>query len=333
MSPSYILGTQNFGTSWTETTLPQLVTRLDDAGITHYDTAALYPATNPGQSETLLGQIQRDDVLIDTKILFQPGGLQHDKMEQSLRGSLSRLGVSKVNTLFAHAPDPTTPIAEQAANFDALHRAGLFTSLGLCNYSPAQLTEWLTVSQSQGLIAPTVYQGQYNLLCRGYETSLFPLLRQHGLRFVANSPLAGGFLTGKLTFATGASQLVGTRFEVGEANLIGGLFRAWYDRDVFHEAVRKMREAVAAEGLLGGGEEKEVMARVAMRWVLFHSGLRGECGDAVAVGPGSVRQLETYLDARDEGPLSGELAGVLGGLFEGVKGEAEGIITVGWWSW
>lgn len=163
--------------------------------------------------------------------------------------------------------------------------------------------------------------------------SLFPLLRQHGIRFVANSPLAGGFLTGKLTFATGASQLVGTRFEVGEANLVGGLFRAWYDRDVFHEAVRKMRDAVAAGGLLDGGEEKEVMARVAMRWVLFHSGLRGECGDAVAIGPGSVRQLETYLDAREEGPLSEELAGVLGGLFEGVKGEAEGIITVGWWSW
>lgn len=104
MSPSYILGTQNFGTSWTETTLPQLITRLDGAGITHYDTAALYPATNPGQSETLLGQIQHDDVLIDTKILFQPGGLQRDKMEQSLRGSLARLGVSKVSDSFSPSP-------------------------------------------------------------------------------------------------------------------------------------------------------------------------------------------------------------------------------------
>jgi aryl-alcohol dehydrogenase-like predicted oxidoreductase len=46
-------------------------------------------------------------------------------------------------------------------------------------------------------VLPTVYQGEYNLLNREAEESLFPLLRREGIGFVAYSPLASGFLTAK----------------------------------------------------------------------------------------------------------------------------------------
>ena len=57
--------------------------------------------------------------------------------------------------------------------------------LGVSNFSLVMLEEWLATCESQGYIKPTVYQGQYNLLCRAYEHGLFPILRKHGIRFTA----------------------------------------------------------------------------------------------------------------------------------------------------
>lgn len=87
-----------------------------------------------------------------------------------------------------------------------------------------------------GYVKPSVFQGQYNLLCRTYETTLFPLLRQHGIAFMAYAPLAGGMLTGKVTLLSNPEALKGTRFEVSKDNLMGMAGRNWYDKPAFHDA-------------------------------------------------------------------------------------------------
>ncbi|PYH42557.1 Aldo/keto reductase [Aspergillus saccharolyticus JOP 1030-1] len=336
------MGTQGFAGAWTRETVGSLVDRLEAAGIRHYDTALLYPVTNSGAAERLLGSIRQPEFVIDTKILFRPEALRRENMEESIRKSLENLGVPKVTTLYAHAPDQATPIAEQAANFDYFHRAGYFEQLGLCNYSPAQLSEWIEVAQAHGYILPRIYQGQYNIFCRDYETTLFPLLRQHQIRFVANSPLAGGFATGKLTFAQTAAQLQGTRFEPADGNMIGFLFRMWYDKPAFHEAVRQLQAAVEEEEEKKEEEKKEEekkeekdsatsrLAQTALRWLLFHSGLQST--DAVAIGPSSVTQLDEYLTARKAGPLSAKLARRIDELYAPLREEAAPLVQVGWWS-
>ncbi|PYI08004.1 Aldo/keto reductase [Aspergillus sclerotiicarbonarius CBS 121057] len=298
-APQYVIGTQGFGAQWTAANVSALVDRIEAEGLQHFDTAALYPPTNPGASEKLLGSVRKSDFTIDTKILFRPEALRKDQMEESLRQSLKSLGVTKVTTLYAHTPDPATPIADQAANFDHLHRAGYFEQLGLCNYSPADLTAYIEAAKSAGYILPTIYQGQYNLFCRDTAS----------ITFVANSPLAGGFATGKLTFAPNVEQLKGTRFEAAEGNIMGFLYRMWYDKPVFHDAVRELAAAV------GRFESQGVssLGQAAARWLLFHSALQST--DLVIIGPSKLSQFEEYLATREAGPLPEELAKQIDGLY------------------
>lgn len=61
---------------------------------------------------------------------------------------------------------------------------------------------------------------------------------------------------------------------------------------------------------------------VALRWVMYHSILSGQRGDAVILGCSSVRQMEANLDAIDAGPLSNELVEVINGVWDVVKDHA-----------
>lgn len=213
-----------------------------------------------------------------------------------------------------------TSIAEQASNFDHLYRSGFYERFGLCNYSPEEVSEWISTAKEKGFVLPSVYQGQYNILCRTYEEKLFPLLRKNHITFIANSPLAGGFLTGKVTDSTSNADLVGTRFEDG--SVIGRIFRAWYDKPVFHEAVKKLQRLAESQHV--------TPAAAAMRWLLFHSCLKE--GDAVIIGPSNAVQLDEYIQARKSGPLHSDMSREVGDLFDEVKPDAAPIVEVGWWT-
>jgi aflatoxin B1 aldehyde reductase len=213
---------------------------------------------------------------------------------------------------YALAPDRQTPLEEQAEAFDIQYRLGKFSRLGICNFQPEMLQEWINIANEKGYIKPTVFQGQYNLLCRGYETELFPLLRKHGISFHAFAVLAGGMLTGKVTFSKGPDDLKGTRFEVSETNVIGSFGRKWYDKPCFHDAIRQMAGLCDAYGVK--------MADAALRWAMHHSVLAG--GDAIIIGPRNEEQLDQNITALRGGPLPEELVDRLNGLWDGVKDEA-----------
>lgn len=102
----------------------------------------------------------------------------------------------------------------------------------LSNFSPEMLRQWLSVAEKEGLVKPTVYEGQYNLVCRALESELFPLLRATDIAFSAYSPLAGGFRLGNFT-AEGVQG--GSRFAITSP------FKTWYDKPAVHEAVRQLR--------------------------------------------------------------------------------------------
>ncbi|KAJ5288894.1 Aldo/keto reductase [Penicillium angulare] len=322
-APEYVMGTQGFAGAWNDENIAELIEHLEAANIKHYDTARLYPITDSGASERLLGRVRKPDFIIDTKILYKPEGLLRENMRDSFNKSIEALGVTSVNTLYAHAPDKATPITQQAANFDELYREGSFKHMGLCNYSPKEIIEWIEIAMEKGYVQPTIYQGQYSIFCRHYEKELFPLLRKHGITFVANSPLAGGFATGKLTLAENDEKLKGTRFEQVEGNLMGYLYRMWFDKPLFHHAVRE---------LIAIGERFGIssLSQIAMRWLLFHSGLKST--DSVAIGPTSTAQLKYYLAARDAGSLPDEMAVEINNLYGPLRDEATGMVEFGWWS-
>ncbi|KAJ5963978.1 uncharacterized protein N7479_003854 [Penicillium vulpinum] len=322
-TPRYVFGAQGFGVAWTADNVDHLMNSLTKTGINEFDTAALYPATNPGASEKLLGEKRPKDAVIHTKVLFSvDDSLSFRNIGTSIMASLERLQVKKIHTLYAHAPDRKTPIPLQAAHFDHYYREGYFERLGLSNYSPSEIRAWMEIAVQENLIMPSVYQGQYNVFCRGYEDQLFPLLREVGIHFEATSPLAGGFLTGKLSYFPSPEQLEGTRFEVGEGNMLGAVYRMWYDQPVYHQAMRSLDNISKRLGTTG--------AQCALRWLLFHSHLKDP--DRVVIGPSSLKQLQDYVDARKAGPLPAYAAGEISALWPSLKEVAATIIEKGWWS-
>jgi len=53
------------------------------------------------------------------------------------------------------------------------------------------------LTEVNGWVAPTLYQGNYSAFNRDVEEELIPVLKQHGLSFYAYNPLMAGILSGK----------------------------------------------------------------------------------------------------------------------------------------
>lgn len=135
----------------------------------------------------------------------------------------------------------------------------------------------------------------------------FPSLSLNKLNILINSPLAGGFLTGKLT---SGEDVTNTRFAAD--NKMGAAHQGWYDKPVMHEAVGKLQSSLKPRGL--------GLAEVALRWLFFHSALRE--GDGVVLGGSKIEQLEGNLRAIRKGPLSGDLVGEVQKMWDLVESEA-----------
>jgi aflatoxin B1 aldehyde reductase len=180
----------------------------------------------------------------------------------------------------------------------------------------------MEIAVEEGFVMPSVYQGQYNVICRGYEDELFPVLREFGIAFEATSPLAGGFLTGKLSYHPSVQSLEGTRFEVGDGNMVGALYRMWYDQPAFHIAMRELDDMAKEHGSTG--------AQFSLRWLLFHSQLKGP--DEVVIGPSHLEQLQGYLDARKAGPLPKDKFERIDQIFPALRDLSKTIIEKGWWA-
>lgn len=111
----------------------------------------------------------------------------------------------KVNLLYAHRADPSTPIDEQIQSFNDQIAQGRCKSVstytvqhttrarsdkpypkwGISNTTPAVLENILKLCDEKGWQKPSSYQGDYNLVTRAMETKLLPILRAHNMTFVA----------------------------------------------------------------------------------------------------------------------------------------------------
>lgn len=167
-----------------------------------------------------------------------------------------------------------------------------------------ELSRYFSVCDEKGYVKPVVYQGEYNALLRDDEAELIPLLRRHNCAYYAYSPLAGGFLTGKVTFATNAdSELHRTRFH-GPST-----FQAYadrYNRQKMHDAVRALKKVCDEEGVS--------LQEASLRWLIWHSKL-GE-GDAVILGASKQGQLESNVKDARKGPLGDRVREAVEGMLK-----------------
>ncbi|KAK4632699.1 Aflatoxin B1 aldehyde reductase member 4 [Fulvia fulva] len=294
---------------------PEAVSKIfEQHNITHIDTAARY---QNGESEKIIGRSSLPkQISINTKILITEMTdpfLLPDRIEKSLMNSLKVLNLGQVDTLYCHGPDSITPIADQAKALNEHYKQGRFKHLGVSNFSTEMLQEWLDIAGEEGYVKPSWYQGQYNLLCRGHEDTLFPLLRKHGIHYAGYAPLGGGFLLGNFT-EDGVQA--GKRFSLQTP------YVKWYDHASMHEAVKKLNGVSERAGV--------EMDELSLRWLVYHSAL--EEGDAVILGLSSkLTHFESSLKKAQGGPLESGVAAGLSALWEGVKADGMDMIDTRKW--
>ena len=108
----------------------------------------------------------------------------------SVEGSLRRLGTDHIDLYYQHRVDPAIPIEEVAGVMSQLIQQGKITHWGL-----SEATEE-TIRRAHAVCPVTAIQNRYSMMARQYET-LFPLLEELHIGFVAFSPIANGFLSGR----------------------------------------------------------------------------------------------------------------------------------------
>jgi aryl-alcohol dehydrogenase-like predicted oxidoreductase len=166
-------------------------------GIRFIDTAEVY---GMGKSERFLGGMLKNTeqpILIATKFFPYPWRLHRRFMRYALKNSLERLGLERVDLYQIHWPTPIIPLEAQMDWMAELVKEGLTRTVGISNFNPAQTVRAYTSLARKG-IPLAANQVEYHLLNRSIEKNgLLARCNELGIRVIAYSPIAKGFLTGK----------------------------------------------------------------------------------------------------------------------------------------
>lgn len=185
------------------------------------DTADMY-----GDSEEVIGKwLQnktRDSFVIATKVRGRVGpgvndiGLSRSHILSSVEKSLKKLQTTYIDLFQIHYWDTATPLSETFSTLNDLVRVGKVRYIGVSNFCGYQLQEAIDLVNAKGWEPIVCLQPQYNLLCRSTEWDLVKVCQNKGLGIIPWSPLAGGWLAGRVAKDTTAPQ-EGSRIAWSEA--------------------------------------------------------------------------------------------------------------------
>lgn len=180
-----------------------------------------------GQSEKLLGRWRRsrgigDEIVIATKLgarplapgtgfVDNPEGLSAKVIRESAERSRERLGVDKLDVLYAHIEDRSVPLRETVEGFAELVAEGTVGILGVSNHAAWRVERARALAAAAGLPGYEFLQYQHSYLRPRTDvpSELFPdgsigtvgpdlfsyLRAEPGLTLVAYSPLLAGAYT------------------------------------------------------------------------------------------------------------------------------------------
>jgi aryl-alcohol dehydrogenase-like predicted oxidoreductase len=251
---------------------PQALQLLDHArrlGLRRFDTANTYGG---GSSEKILGKWLRaqgasfrQHVQIATKV-GNPHGcppgetpLSRAQIADHLDVSLRNLGVERIDLYYIHEFDRVTPLEETLDAMTNAVEAGKIARFGVSNASLSDVAAVRTLAGDRLASCFEYVQNEYNLLATADGRALIPYCADHGLRYTAFSPLAGGILTGKYRF--GEAPPSGSRLAEAPAACAAYLTEETFD------TIERLRRSAEARG--------ETMASAALRFVLDTPGVDG----------------------------------------------------------
>ncbi|HZV92402.1 MAG TPA: aldo/keto reductase [Caldimonas sp.] len=169
-----------------------------DLGVTLFDTAALYGF---GANETLLGRVlapHRSKIVLASKCgMTGVNGVRvidnrPETLRRSCEESLQRLRTDVIDLYYLHRFDRKGPIEDSVGALADLVRAGKVRAIGLSEVSAA------TLRRAHAVHPVSALQSEYSLWSRNPEIAGLEACREVGASFVAFSPIARGFLSGRL---------------------------------------------------------------------------------------------------------------------------------------
>ena len=255
-----------------------------DHGITHFDLANNYGPVY-GSAEETLGRLMdedfrpyRDELFISTKAGYDmwPGPYgnwgSRKYLMASLDQSLRRMHLDYVDLFYSHRYDPNTPMEETLQALVDIVRQGKALYVGLSNW-PLEPLRFAHQYLQQRDVPLLIYQGRLNMLDRKpQEEGILDFCAQHGVGFIAFSPLAQGLLTDR--YLNGIPQ---------DSRMSKGKFLK-----------QEMLTPELLATLQGYQQEAEqhgqTLAEMALAWILQQRGVT-----SVLIGASSVAQLEKNL--------------------------------------
>lgn len=249
-----------------------------DAGVDHFDTAALYGF---GANEALLGRVlkpHRHRFTLASKCGMQgvDGQRVIDGRPATLKATcdeaLRRLATDCIDLYYLHRWDKSVPIEDSVGALAELVQAGKIRSIGLSEVSAATLRRAVAVHPVAAV------QSEYSLWTRNPERGILQACRELGVTLVAFSPLGRGFLAGSLPDAASLAGLPANDIRRAMPRFTGGNHAANLP------LLGACRQLAAQAGC--------TLAQLALAWVLSR-------GDHVLALPGttSLPHLQENLAA------------------------------------
>lgn len=225
------LGAMLFGSVTDEATSFAILDRFVEAGGNFIDTSDNYAfwvdGGQGGQSEELLGRWRRsrgvgDEIVIATKLgarplapgtsyVDNPEGLSAKVIRESAERSRERLGVEKIDLLYAHIEDRSVDLRDTVEGFGELVAEGVVGLLGASNHAIWRVERARSTAAAAGVAGYEVLQYQHSYLRPRFDlpsalfedgslghagAELFTYLRaEPSLTLLAYSPLLAGAYT------------------------------------------------------------------------------------------------------------------------------------------
>jgi aryl-alcohol dehydrogenase-like predicted oxidoreductase len=174
-----------------------------DQGVTLFDTAALYGF---GANEKLVGRVlkpHRQKITLCSKggmagVQFDDGVKRvidgrPEAIRRDCENSLRYLQTDVIDLYYLHRWDKKVPIEDSVGALSDLVRKGHVRTIGLSEVSAH------TVRKAHAVHPITAVQTEYSLWTRNPEIAALKACAEIGATFVAFSPVARAYLTGKLT--------------------------------------------------------------------------------------------------------------------------------------
>ena len=270
----------------------KMMTAAYDAGVNFFDNAEVYAK---GKSEEIMGAAlkklgwRRSSYLISTKFFWgindginEKDTLNRKYLLEAMNGSLKRLNMDHVDLVYAHRPDPNTPLEESVWAMHDIVESGKAVYWGTSEWPAGDIMAAIEIAERHHLHKPVTEQPEYNMLHRErLEVEYARLFKDYGYGSTTWSPLASGLLTGK--YNNGIPE--GSRATLPHY--------AWL-QEIVTDKVKLNK--VSQLGKIADGLGVP-MAQMALAWILKNPNV-----SSVITGASKLEQLQQNMKALDVVP-------------------------------